>query len=158
MARITLAEAQAWAETSKMDLSDFGGLDLNLLTQVEAQVLGDLGRVYDPALIQYLWVNEMTTPQLVRTLIAMRYVSLLYDRQYSEDEGRNPWARRLENMANDLTESITTGNVDIPEVAGVVGVARSPLFYPTDASSEETGPTAEDPSAGPPQFTMGMPL
>ncbi len=158
MARISLTEAQAWAESSKMDLTDMGGLDPNLLTQVEAQVLGALGRVYDPAVIQALWVNDATTPQLVRTLIAMRYMSLLYDRQYSEDEGRNPWARRLENMANDLTEAIATGAVDIPEIAGVVGVAREPRFYPTDDSSSQTGPTALDPGAGPPLFTVGMVL
>lgn len=154
MARITEAEAQAFGEQTKLDVT----LDAALLAHVEAQVLGDLGRVYDPATIQALWVDSATTPQLVRSLIAMRYVSLFYDRAYSEDEGRNPWARRLENMANDLTEAIAMGNVDIPEISGVVGVARAPLFYPNDDSSSQTGPTAADPSAGPPLFTVGMSL
>jgi hypothetical protein len=153
MARITVQEAQAWAEASKLDIIT---LDTALLAQVETMVLAQLGRAYDPLTVQLLWVNEATTPQVVRTLIAMKYVSFFYDRQYSEDEGRNPWARRLDNIADDFLESVVRGDVDIPEVAGVTGVARSPRFYPTDASSDEAGPTAEDPSAGPPQFSMGM--
>lgn len=155
MARISVAEAQAWAEASKLDIIT---LDPALVAQVETIVLGQLGRAYDPLTVQLLWVNEATTPQIVRTLIAMKYVSFFYDRQYSEDEGRNPWARRLDNLADDLLEAVMRGDVDIPEIAGVTGIARAPRFYPTDSSSEEAGPTAEDPSAGPPKFSMGMNL
>lgn len=153
MARITVTEAQAWGESSKLKITS---LEPSLLAHVEAITLAEIGRAYDPLLIQALWVNEATTPQIVRTLIAMRYVSLYYDRQYSEDEGRNPWGRRLDNMAKDLSEAIQTGSVDIPEIAGVTGIARSPRFYPNDASSDEAGATEEDPSAGPPQFTVNM--
>lgn len=150
MARIDVTEAQAWAESSKLTIT----LDTALLTMVEAMVLGELNRAYDVTTVQSLWVNSSTTPQLVRNLIAMRYVSLYYDRQYSEDEGRNPWARRLDQMANDLMESIATGAIDIPEVAGVTGIARAPRFYPTDASTAEAGATSEDPAAGPNAFSM----
>jgi len=153
MARISVAEAQAWGESSKLKITS---LDASLLAHVEAMVLAEIGRAYDPLLIQALWVNDATTPQIVRTLIAMRYVSLYYDRQYSEDEGRNPWGRRLENMAKSLSEAIQTGAVDIPEITGVTGIARSPRFYPNDASSAEAGATEEDPSAGPPLFTTNM--
>jgi hypothetical protein len=152
MARITVAEAQAWGESSKIQVT----LDAPLLAHAETLILAKIGRAYDPLLIQSLWVNEATTPQIVRTLIALQYVSLFYDRAYSEDEGRNPWARRLENICNDMLEQVIRGDIDIPEVTGVTGVAREPRFYPTDASSDETGPTSEDPSAGPPQFTVGM--
>lgn len=155
MARISVAEAQAWAEDSKLSITS---LNLPLLTQAETIVLAKLGRAYDPLTVQNLWVNEATTPQIVRMLIALKYVSYFYDRQYSEDEGRNPWARRLDGISEDLLQQVMRGDIDIPEVAGVTGVARAPLFYPTDASSEETGPTTEDPSAGPPSFSMGMNL
>lgn len=154
MARIDVTEAQAFAENSKITIT----LDTALLTQVENQVLGALNRSYDVVTVQALWVNSATTPALVRSLIAMRYVSLYYDRQYSENEGRNPWARRLDQIANDLLESITTGAIDIPEVVGVTGIARAPLFYPTDASTAEAGATTQDPSAGPNQFSMNMAL
>lgn len=153
MARITVAEAQAWAEDSKLTITS---LDLPLLTQAETLVLAKLGRAYDPITVQSLWVNDATTPQIVRILIALKYVSLYYDRQYSEDEGRNPWARRLDNIADDFLEQVLRGDIDIPEVAGVTGVARAPRFYPTDASSSEIGPTATDASAGPPKFSMEM--
>lgn len=153
MARIDVAEAQAWVEESKLDITT---LDTALLTQVEAIVLGQLNRVYDVSTIQLLWVNAATTPPLVRMLIAIKYVSLYYDRAYSEDDGSNTWARRLDRMYKDLLEQIFEGNIDIPEIVGVVGVARSPRFYPTDASTAESGPTAEDPAAGPNKFSMTM--
>lgn len=152
MPRIDVTEAQAFAESSKITIT----LDTALLSAVEAMTLAELNRAYDVTTVQALWVNSATTPQLVRNLIAMRYVSLYYDRQYSEDEARNPWARRLDQMASDLMDALASGNIDIPEVSGVVGVARSPQFYPTDASSAETGPTADDTAAGPAAFSMGM--
>lgn len=155
MARISVAEAQAWAEGSKLTIAS---LDTYLLAHVEAMVLAELNRAYNVTTVQSFWVDAATTPQLVRTLIAIKYVSLYYDRQYSEDEARNPWARRLDGMYADLLESISTGMVDIPEIAGVTGVARAPLFYPTDASTAEAGPTTQDPSAGPLLFNMNMEL
>lgn len=153
MARIDVTEAQAWAEQSKLKIT---ALDAALLAHVEAMVLAELNRAYDVTTVQALWVNPGTTPQLVRSLIAMRYVSLYYDRQYSENEGRNPWARRLDQMARDMMDSLATGAIDIPEVAGVVGVARAPRFYPTDASTAEAGATDQDPSAGPNSFSMNL--
>jgi hypothetical protein len=152
VARIDVTEAQAWAESSKLTIT----LDTALLTMVEAMVLGELNRAYDVSAIQSLWVNSATTPQLVRNLIAMKYVSLYYDRQYSEDESRNPWARRLDQMARDLMDALSTGAIDIPEVSGVTGIARAPRFYPNDTSTAATGATADDPAAGPNKFSMNQ--
>lgn len=153
MARIDVTEAQALGESSKLKIT---ALDTALLSLVETITLGELNRVYDVSTVQALWVNAATTPPLVRNLIALRYVSLYYDRAYSEDEGRNAWARRLASMYQDLLDAVARGDIDIPEVAGVVGVARAPRFYPTDASTAEDGPTEDDPSAGPNAFSMGM--
>jgi hypothetical protein len=147
------AEVQAWAEASKLPITS---LDTVLLDHVQTIVLGALGRHYDPATIQSLWVTPETTPAVVRTLVSMKYVSLYYDRQYSENEGGNPWARRLDRMFNDLLDQVIEGDIDLPEVPGVVVGAGGPRFYPTDSSSAESGPTDQDPSAGPPSFTMGM--
>jgi hypothetical protein len=153
VARIDVADAQAYVEKSKLT---FNTLDAGLIAMVEPIVLGQLNRAYDVSTIQNFWVNSATTPPLVRVLIALKYVSLYYDRAYSEDDGSNTWARRLDRMYNDLIDSISTGDIDIPEIVGVVGVARSPRFYPNDASTAESGPTTEDPAAGPNKFSMGM--
>lgn len=146
MAHITLAEAQAWTETSKLTLAS---LDLALESQVSAEVFARLGDGYDTS----VWVDEADTPDIVRAIISMYYVSWIYDRTFSSDGANNPndYAMRLRARADMLLTSIVQGDIDIP---GEVVNTGSPAFYPNDASSA-LAPTPEDPSLGPAAFTMG---
>jgi len=146
MARITLPEAQAWAEPTKLTLAS---LDTELLAHIEEEVLRRVGVVVDTT----TWVDSTTTPKIVKTAISKLYVSFLYDRQYSEDiESNSNWARRLADNAEMLITGIVDGTIEIP---GTTGDAGQPLFYPTDISSN-TDPTFDDPSLGPAKFSMGM--
>lgn len=147
MARITPDDAQGWAEGTKLDLST---LDASLLNQIETEILGRLSSAYDSV----LWVDDLTTPALIKVIIAKMYVSWFYDRQYSEnqDEG-NDYAALLRANAEALIGGLLDGTIDIPEVPQV-GSGLGASFYPNDASSALC-PTYDDPSLGPARFSMG---
>lgn len=147
MARITPSDAQGWGERTKLDLST---LDASLLNQLESEVIGRLNSAYDTT----LWVDDTTTPELVRTIIAKMYVSWFYDRQYSEnqDEG-NDYAALLRANAEALMTGLLDGTIDIPGVPQV-GSGLGPIYYPNDASSAME-PTDDDMSLGPAKFSMG---
>jgi hypothetical protein len=147
MARILLADAQAWAESTKLTLTP---LDAALLSQVETQVVSQL----DNALDVTTWVNDVTTPEIVKTIIAMLYVAWLYDRQYSEDQEQgNDYAALLRAQAAALLAGLIDGSIIIPgnEVENV----GAPEFFPTDTSSAME-PTDMQPELGGASFHMGV--
>lgn len=150
MSFITLEEAQTWGENTKLRL---GSLEDGLVTQVATQVLSRIALAYNVT----GWTSNTNTPSLVRSVIAMMYVSWLYDRTYSEDEpNSNAWAVRLAEMADALIEGIVSGTIDLTDddtTGTLQGTSAS--YYPTDASSAQV-PTSLDPSLGPARFTMGV--
>lgn len=146
MSRITVNEAKAWAEPTKLTIAP---LDVDLLDHLEEEVLRRVGVVVDTT----SWVDAATTPKIVRTAISKFYVSMLYDRQYSEDiADGNAWAQRLAANAELLISGIVDGTIEVP---GATSEAGQPVFYPNDASSAAT-PTFDDPSLGPAKFSMNM--
>lgn len=149
MPRITQQEAAAWGEPTKMGIA-LQSLDTALLDQLEGEILPRIQSTVDTT----TWTDAVTTPQIVRTLIAKTYVSWLIDRQYSEDEDLNAYAARLMANATMLLEGIIDGSIEIP---GVPDAANNgmPSFYPNDQSSAAT-PTYYDRSLGPARFSMGQ--
>lgn len=142
---ITIAQAQAWAEGTKLTISV---LDVNLEEHLATETIVRLSSITNTS----TWLNDTTTPKIVQTIISKLYVAWLYDRQYSEDisEGSN-YADRLKANAEMLMTGLIEGTIELP---GVVDVSGSPAFYPTDASSASF-PTFDDPSLGPAAFSMG---
>lgn len=146
MARILATDAQAWAEPAKLTIAP---LDTELLSQVEEEIITKIAVVVDTS----TWTNDTNTPKIVKTAIAKLYVSLIYDRQYSEDiADGSSWAIRLAANADSIVSGIVDGTIVIP---GVANDAGEPGFYPTDISSAQE-PTMSDPSLGPAAFSMGM--
>jgi len=146
VAHITLVEAQAWAEATKLRLTT---LDAALEAHLAEEVLRQVASAFDVT----TWIDDVTTPKLIRTIISKLYVAWLYDRQYSEDiEQGDNYADRLKENANNLLAGLIAGTIELP---GLPDSAGSPTFYPTDASSA-TPPTFDDPSLGPAAFSMGM--
>jgi hypothetical protein len=145
---IAVTEAQAWLEPTKGTIST---LDDNLLVQVQEPILRKIDGTYDVSGC----VSPGTTPELLRTIIAMEYVARYYNRQYSEDNDQvNRYARQLMADAEALIQGIIDGAISLP--LPVVGsAAGTPMFYPTDASSLMC-PTTDDPSLGPARFSMGQ--
>lgn len=147
MARITPSDAQGWAESTKLTLST---LDVSLIAQIETEVLGRLKSAYDTT----LWVDNNTTPDIVKVVIAKLYVSWIYDRTYSENQDQgNDYAALLRANAEMLMTGLLDGTIDIPTVPQV-GSGIGASFYPNDASSI-LEPTEDDPSLGPAKFSMG---
>lgn len=148
--RITHDEAIAWTEPTKVG-ANFETIDNDLEAQISSIILARLGARFDTD----DWVNVPTTPKLVRTIIAMYYVSYVYDKTYSTDDELSQYAILLRQQADFNIEGLIAGNIDLPEVPeDETPPFGSPSFYPTDASSLQE-PTAEDKSLGPAAFSMG---
>jgi len=147
MARITVQEANGWTEKTKLEI---GALDMELLDQVETQVLARLAAQFNVS----TWVDASSTPAMVSTVIAMFYVSWIYDRTYSEDqEDLNDYAALLRAQAEGLLVGILDGSIVIVELPEGEDTQGDPAFYPTDASSA-SAPTELDSSLGPAVFSL----
>jgi hypothetical protein len=147
MPRIEVKDAKGWGEPTKLNLST---LDLGLLDQIEAEVLGRLSGVFTIT----GWTDHTNTPTLVKVIIAKSYVSWFYDRQYSEnqDDG-NDYASMLRANAEMLITGLLDGTIELPPPDGSTSGGK-PAYYPNDASSAMT-PTPDDLSLGPAKFSMG---
>lgn len=146
-AHISVAEAQAWAEGTKLTIAS---LDTELEAHLATEVIIQL---QSAGIDTTTWTNDTNTPKLVRTIISKLYVAWLYDRQYSEDiEAGSNYADRLKENANLLLTGLIAGTIELDPTAASGGQA---VFYPTDASSAQEA-TSDDLSLGPAAFSMGM--
>lgn len=147
MARVQLSEVQAWLEAAKLTLVT---LDEELLSQLEEEILVQLSPTYSVG----SWISPVTTPKIVRVVIAKTYASFVIDRAYSENQdGGNDYAARLMANANMLMTGLMNGSIDIPDVPAN-NSQSSPSFFPTDVSSSQE-PTSENPEFGGPYFSLG---
>jgi hypothetical protein len=128
---ITLAEASAWGEKTKLAPALIE-LDSELLSQIVSEVLPHIGVVADTS----TWVSTATTPKMVKTIIAKLYIAWVIDRQYSEDQDLSAYAALLRAGAMGLLTSIETSAIDIPGVTDTDDTAGDglPSSYPTDTS------------------------
>jgi|SRR5215831_875067 len=155
MAHIVVADAQTWLEGTKAHLT---ALDLNLETQVSADILARCADTYPDQVPS--WVDNNTTPELVKIVIAMTYAGWYYDRQFSEviaGESRT-WGSVLREYAETILVGIITGSVVMPETAATGGPMIATTFYPNDASStteaQQNNTDPDDNSVGPAVFGM----
>lgn len=147
MARISLSEAQAWLESTKLTQAS---LDTALLAHLEEEALGRLASTYDVS----GWTTDSNTPKLVRTAISKIYASYIIDRQYSENQDENnDYAILLRQNYEMIITGLIEGRIILPEEPDP-DISRGPSFYPTDASSA-LDPTYDDPSLGGPYFSLG---
>jgi hypothetical protein len=148
MAHIDVDDAKAWTEDTKVGV-EFDELDDELEAQVSEIVISRLSSRFTTS----AWVGESTTPSLIKTLIAMYYVSFVYDKVYSTDDDLSAYAVLLRQQADLNIAALLAGNIDLPEEPTNTGFG-SPEFYPNDLSSSQD-PTYEDSSLGPAAFSMG---
>jgi hypothetical protein len=147
MSNISISEAQAWCQKNKLDLGTT--LDDELEKQVSSQVLTRVATAYDVS----GWTDTYTTPEIIKTVIAMYYAAWMYDKLYSDDnDDTNAYADKLMQMAEAILLNILGGVTEIPGVDPILD-SGSPAFYPTDASSAQCA-TSDDPSLGPAAFSM----
>jgi hypothetical protein len=142
---ITLAEASAWGEKTKLAPA-LVTMDSELLGQIQSEVLGHVSAVVT-TVTTATWISSGTTPQMVKTIIAKLYIAWIIDRQYSEDQDLSAYAALLRAGALSLLTAIETSAIDIPGVTGIGDDAGDglPSVFPTD----------NDPLEGP-YFTMAQ--
>lgn len=152
MARIVVADAQAWVEGTKFTIKDpLPNTDANMLAQIETETIARVSGAYAE---EYLtWTDNTNTPDLIKVIISKSFVAWMYRKAYSESlaEEDAAYAAKLEMNAEMLITGLIDGTIDIPGGGSDIG----PVFYPTDASSAMR-PTPSDPSLGPAKFSMGM--
>lgn len=146
MAHFTVAEAQAWAEPSKLPVT---AIDSNLEKAITNLVFGQLRTLFDVT----GWTNESATPSLVRTILAMYYIAAIYDKHYAQEEEGAAYAITLRNLANANIAGLLSGNVTMAEYE-LATETFSPSFFPNDLSSAND-PSSDFPSDGGPSFMMG---
>jgi len=150
MAHISVDDANAWLEATKLDLTA-SDLDADLELQVSTQILNRLGIVFDVS----GWSTRETTPRLVRSIIAMEYVAWVYDKTYADNEDANSYAALLRQHVEANITGLMAGNITLPEVdPNPAQDTSEPVFFPNDASSANE-PSMDFPSDGPPAFMMG---
>lgn len=143
---ISITEAQAWIQQTKLDIDV---LDSALLAQRQTYILARLGSVYTTT----GWVSPGTTPDLVRSIIAMQYVGWYIHRTFAEDSELSTYGEKLLADSEALIQGILDGSLSLG-VAFPEANPSFPSFYPTDASSAAT-PSDTDSSLGPAAFGMG---
>lgn len=151
MARIALTEAQAWVEATKFTIIAINtSPNSDLLAQIEEEIVARVASTFDTS----TWVDQNTTPRLVRTAIAKKFVAWMYRRQYSESlsDADASYAALLEANSETIVSGLVDGSIELP---GITSTTDEPGFYPTDQSSLME-PTFDDPSLGPAKFSMGM--
>jgi hypothetical protein len=136
---ITLAEAQAWLEGSRVTL---GLADTELEASASEVVFSQLRGRFDVS----PWVDETTTPKLVRTVIAMLHDAWYVQRVHADQDDLSPYARKLESLAMTLLGGLAGGSIDLDIV--IPRATFSLLaFYPMQADT--------DAGTAPRAFSMG---
>lgn len=149
MAHVTIEDINAWTDGVKLEPTQ---IDADLENQQAEEVIARVASAYNTT----TWVNDSSTPGLIKKLISMLYVGWYYQRTYSEDNNVNSYGLMLIAQANLLISGIIAGTtvlLDAP-VGSATG-SDSPVFYPTDASSI-MWPTRDDRSLGHEAFSMGQ--
>ena len=136
MSYLTVTAIQAWLEKTKLTISS---VESDLEQHLVNIVLNKIAAKYDVS----GWTDSSNTPELVLTILSMKYASQYYRRAYSEEPGDNKYARALNMDADELLDGIVSGDMQLIDV--VEEPINGPSFYPTDVSS------IDDPAA----FSMG---
>lgn len=131
MPLIDVSDVQPWLEETQLTLTSD-----DELTEEPIQSEFVKSKLAGCSLDVTTWVDENSTPVLIRQIIGMLVAAQRYNKSYSEtdEDAGNPYATKLEDKANMLLEGICNGTVDLLDVADDPATtgARSISFYPDD--------------------------
>jgi hypothetical protein len=131
MARVSVAEVQAWLDPEKLQLPSNDPLPEE--QHSSNIVLSKLAQVFDVS----DWVDEATTPSLVRTIISGLTAARRYNKIYSETEDAgNKYANKLEAILMDMINQVVAGSLTLTDVetgdSPAQVHANNPKFWPND--------------------------
>jgi len=132
MPLIDVDDVQPWLESTKLRLDHDDAL-------LEEPFWSDFvkSRLSGCGMDVALWVDGLTTPSLVKSVIGICVAAQKYSVAYSESEdGGIPYATKLEELAYSLLEGICAGTLDLQDATDDPATTGfgSVLFYPTDAT------------------------
>lgn len=131
MALIDVDDVQPWLEETQLTLTSD-----DELTEEPFQSEFVKSKLATCSLDVASWVDENSTPVLVRQIIGMLVAAQRYNKTYSEtdENAGNPYANKLEDRANLLLEGICAGTVDLLDVVDdpFTSGSGSISFYPDD--------------------------
>ena len=151
MAYLSVDNINNWLATSKYSVS---AVNADMENNAAALVLGKLDGRY--AIED--WVDQVSTPDMIVSILAMLVAAWEYDRAVSEDGEGDSYAARLERRAMELLMGLSDGTITIPDVPQDPSAdsGYGPAFFPTDDSTELFAEDPYDPEGSPRAFTMGM--
>lgn len=132
MAVVTLQEVQQWLEKTKLELDVLSG---SFEETARSMTFGEVAQQYTVT----TWLDEVTTPTLIRKIVSMRIAGWTYKAAYSEDTGQSPYGDWLLEQAANLVLSIVAGKIVLTDV--IIGSTTSApaTFLPTN----DTGRTQQ---------------
>ncbi len=149
MAVVTKEEIQHWLEVTKLDIEadyDLG----DLAKQAEILLFSKLATKFDTS----SWIDAASTPELVRTMVAMLTASFEYHKAYSEtSDAGNPYAIELRNLVlgtppdheDGILAGLLNGSVTLVDAPGESPADLGTISFLPDDNTE---PVAT--------FTMGV--
>lgn len=131
MALIDVTDVEPWLEVTKLRLDS--GDELNEEPFISERVRS---RLASCDIDVSTWADRASTPVLVRGIIGALVAAQRYNKHYSETEDAgNPYANKIEEMANGLIDSICAGTLDLLDISDDPATTGfgAPLFYPDDS-------------------------
>jgi hypothetical protein len=127
---VTAAEVQQFLDTTKLEVAS---VDQELEVTWSTYVLSNLGQAYNVS----AWVDNTSTPQLVRSIIAMLIAAAIYQKAYSEAtaDAIPPYGDKLEVTANEMIVSLVEGDMHLLDAApNIDELIEQPLYTPDDST------------------------
>lgn len=106
-ALISIDDAKVWLSQTKAPITT---IEDELADQLSTTVVGAVSARYSTD----TWVDEDTTPLLIRRIISMFYAGYYYHRTFSNDSEPGAYGDRLLADAQTLLNGIVDGTIDIP--------------------------------------------
>lgn len=116
MAVVTLAEVQQWLEKTKLEITVLSG---PFEETARSMTFGEVAQQYPTT----TWLDDVTTPVLIRKIVSMRMAGWIYKSTYSEDTGQSPYGDWLLEQAANLVAGIVSGMIKLTDV--VIGATTS---------------------------------
>lgn len=148
---VSISEVQQWLEITKFEVTYIN-------TELEVAQFATVSTALVERYPVDTWINEATTPDMIRSLVSMLIAGFMYNAQNAENASdAGSWGTWLINYANKCIASLAGGKTQLP------GVVREdftyPSFWPTQVATDMADPTLggnpADPTAAPRVFKMG---
>jgi hypothetical protein len=140
MSHVIAEEVQVWLNNTRLTLSE---IDDQFEAAAASVIFARVATRYDTS----GWVNDATTPGIVRVALSRLIAAYEFRKAYSEvtADTAGSYADWLEVGAMSIADSIANGIIDLPGVSETTSPS-SPLFWPNDT----TGLTQQYDAAGNP--------